>query len=59
MPSKELERQFTLKQLQAYNGEIRSKYNDLKFQYNYLKNNQEVIIKKEVAIRTKEYTDCY
>lgn len=57
MTAKDFERQFTLRQLQAYNGEIRSKYNDLKFQYHLVIKNQESIIAKEVEIRTKELSD--
>ena len=57
MDAKELERRFTIKQLAAYNSEIRSKYNDLNFKYNYLKKNNEVIIKKEVENKTKYLTE--
>ena len=52
-----IEREYTIKQLQAYNSEIRSKYNDMKFKYNLIVKNQETIIEKEVEIRTKK-TNC-
>ena len=51
-----IEREYTIKQLQAYNSEIRSKYNDMKFKYNLIVKNQETIIEKEVEIRTKKLT---
>lgn len=57
MTAKEIEERFSYKQLQKYNSEIRSKYNDLKFQYNLVIKNQENIIAKEVEIRTKELSE--
>ena len=36
MTADEIKRSFTMKQMLAYNSEIRSKYNSLKFQYNQL-----------------------
>ena len=38
MTATELEKYYSIKQLQAYNSEIRSKYNQLKMQYNHLNN---------------------
>ena len=50
---------FTYKQLEAYNSEIRSKYNDINFKYSYLLKNQETIIENEVKRRTKELEDTH
>jgi len=55
--AKEIEKIFTLKQLQAYNAEIRSQYNVLKLEHNRVIRQQQAIINKEVEIRTKEYVD--
>lgn len=55
MTANEIKDRFTYKQLQSYNSSIRSKYNDLKFQYNILVKKQEDIIKKEVKIQTNIY----
>lgn len=55
----ELKNRFTYKQLEAYNSEIRSKYNDINFKYSYLLKNQETIIENEVKRRTKELEDTH
>lgn len=55
----DLQNYFSYKQLQAYNTEIRSKYNDISLRYNYLEKNQEKIIEKAVKDRTKELEDNY
>lgn len=55
--AQELEKRFTLKQLQAYNCKLRSDYNAIQLEKNRLIKKQESIIKKEVEIRTKEYQE--
>ena len=57
MTASDFEREFTLKQLQSYNSEIRSKYNSLQFNYNLLVKNQEKIIAKEVKNQTKNLNE--
>ena len=55
--AKEIEKLFTVRQLQAYNSEIRSRLNALELENSRIKKKQEIIIKKEVEIRTKEYVE--
>ncbi len=55
MKVEQIKERFSYKQLEAYNSQIRSKYNGLKFQYDFLIKKQEQIIEKEVKQRTEEY----
>lgn len=55
MNASEIERHFTIKQLQAYNSKLRSEYNAARLETTRLRIHQEKIIKKEVEIRTIEY----
>ncbi len=55
MTPAEIERQFTIKQLQAYNSQIRSKYNALQFSYNNLEKQFDKKVEMEVKKRTKEF----
>ncbi len=55
MNVEQIKERFSYKQLETYNSQIRSKYNGLKFQYDFLIKKQEQIIEKEVKQRTEEY----
>ena len=57
--AKELKERFTLKQLQAYNSEIRSKYNEMIFNYRKLEKQFEARVKTDVKRRTKELEKNY
>ena len=57
--AKELKERFTLKQLQAYNSEIRSKYNEMIFNYKKLEKQFEARVKTDVKKRTKELEKNY
>lgn len=59
MTSIKIERHFTIKQLQAYNSEIRSKYNALQLSYNNLEKNFDKKVEIEVKNRTKELEKSY
>ena len=59
MTSKELEKYYSIKQLQAYNSEIRSKYNSLKFQYDQLNNKFDIRVETAVKTRTAELEKQY
>lgn len=59
MTASEIERQFTIKQLQAYNSEIRSKYNHLNFLYSDLTKNFDKKVEIEVKNRTRELENDY
>lgn len=53
--AEELKNRFTYKQLEAYNSEIRSKYNDINFRYSNLLKNQETMIENEVKKEQKNW----
>lgn len=55
MNASEIERHFTIKQLQAYNSKLRSDFNAARLEIQSLRIQQENIIKKEVETRTIEY----
>jgi len=57
MDVKELERQFSYRQLLGYNSKLKSDLLILRHDYNILVKYQEGIIEKEVKIRTKRLTD--
>ena len=57
--AKELKERFTLKQLQAYNSEIRSKYNEMIFNYRKLEKQFEARVNTDVKKRTKELEKNY
>lgn len=59
MTASEIERQFTIKQLQAYNSEIRSKYNHLNFLYSNLTKKFDKKVEIEVKNRTRELENDY
>ena len=59
MTATELEKYYSIKQLQAYNSEIRSKYNQLKIQYNHLNKNFEIRVEATVKTRTAELEKQY
>ena len=54
MTSQEFKKLYTYKQLEAYNSEIRSRYNNLSLRYNQLVKKQDVLIESAVKQRTKE-----
>ena len=54
MTSQEFKKLYTYKQLEAYNSEIRSRYNNLSLRYNQLLKKQDVLIESAVKQRTKE-----
>ena len=54
MTAEEIKNIFTLKQLQSYNSEIRSKYNHLSFEYSQLKSKFEIRLESAVKERTSE-----
>ena len=54
MTSQEFKKLYTYKQLEAYNSEIRSRYNNLSLRYNQLVKKQDVLIESTVKQRTKE-----
>ena len=59
MTADEIKRSFTMKQMLAYNSEIRSKYNSLKFQYNQLNSKFEIRVNAAVKARTVELENKY
>ena len=59
MTAKELEKYYSYKQLKSYNSEIRSRYNNLKIQYNHLNKNFDVRVENEVKTRTAELEKQY
>lgn len=54
MTSQEFKKLYTYKQLEAYNSEIRSRYNNLSLRYNQLVKKQDILIESAVKQRTKE-----
>ena len=54
MTLQEFKKLYTYKQLEAYNSEIRSRYNNLSLRYNQLVKKQDVLIESAVKQRTKE-----
>ena len=59
MTAEEIKNSFTLKQLQSYNSEIRSKYNHLRFEYSQLKNKFEIRLESAIKERTSELENKY
>ena len=59
MTVEEIKNSFTLKQLQSYNSEIRSKYNHLRFEYSQLKNKFEIRLESAIKERTSELENKY
>ena len=59
MTARELEKYYSYKQLKSYNSEIRSRYNNLKIQYNQLNKNFDVRVENEVKTRTAELEKQY
>ena len=59
MTAEEIRKSFTMKQLQAYNSEIRSKYNSLKFQYDQLNSKFDIRVNAAVKVRTSELENKY
>ena len=59
MTIEEIKKSYTLKQLQKYNGEIRSKYNNLQFEYNQLQKQFDLRLEKELKTRTADLTDAH
>ena len=59
MTADEIRKSFTMKQLQAYNSEIRSKYNSLRFEYNQLNSKFEIRVNAAVKARTSELENKY
>lgn len=59
MTSNEIKRQFTIRQLQAYNAEIRSRFNAVKLAYNQLEKSFDKKVEIEVKNRTKELEKEY
>ena len=59
MTAKELEKYYSIKQLKAYNSEIRSEYNQLKMQYNHLNKNFDIRVEAAVKTRTAELEKHY
>ena len=59
MTADEIRKSFTMKQLRAYNSEIRSKYNSLKFQYDQLNSKFDIRVNAAVKVRTSELEKKY
>lgn len=59
MTANDIKRQFTIRQLQAYNSEIRSKYNSVQLAYNQLEKKFDKKVEVEVKNRTKEIEKEY
>lgn len=59
MTAEEIKNNFTMKQMQAYNSQIRSKYNHLSFEYSQLKNKFEIRVEAAVKERTSELENKY
>ena len=59
MTLEEIKKSYTLKQLQTYNSEIRSKYNNLRFEYNQLQKQFDLRLEKELKTRTADLTDAH
>ena len=57
MTANEIKERFTYKELQRFNSEMRSKYNQVQLELSTLKKYQEKIIKNEVETRTKDLTE--
>ena len=54
MTSQEFKKLYTYKQLEAYNSEIRSRYNNLSLRYNQLVKKQDVLIESAVKQRIRK-----
>ena len=57
LTAEDLERKFTIKQMESYIRELKNKCNSLSLQNTTIIKKQESIIKKEVELRTKDLTD--